>query len=788
MIFMLSFVLPLILLFLVKRIIDQQAHSFRNLESKIDKLAQAQSEMRKALEEVKVAPAPQPKAWQPPVQNAPSTTPKETMRERPERKAYPLSFRDEPARKTVAVYEPPPGEVKPSWFSRWLARNPDMEKFIGENLVNKIGIAILVLGIAFFVKYAIDKQWINEAGRVSIGILCGVILVGLAHFMRNSYRSFSSVLAGGGISVFYFTIAFAFHQYALITQTAAFAIMVLITLFAVLLALLYDKIELAVIAAVGGFLTPFMLSTGEGNYIVLFSYLAILNTGLLTLAYFKRWPLLNILSLAFTALITGGWITRTLLQEKTTVSFTLVLLFVTVFYLQFLAMNMVHQLRNRAPFKSVDFSILLFLNAGYFAAGMVLLDQVQDGRYRGLFTIAAGAINLLLAAFFIRREKTDRNLLYLLVGLTLTFLTLAVPIQLEGRAITLFWSVEMVLLLWLFRQSRMQLFYPSSLIVAVLALISLLMDWAQVALQTDSFLVLIYEGPRGLVTNIVAMISFGAFAALLQKQTAPLPYPAEGIAVRRVAWMLSAVIGYLTAFYGVNLLFREMVFPDVVNVYHRLITAFFALIGLVYLHNRKRGRYHWAQPGIALLLVCYHLFSFDAIEGLRSGVLEGRYHWMHLFAHWISGAWLLAYFYYAARTMQRTDNLSLPAGRVAWIISVLLVIFFSQELQHVYVVAGYRLAPVTELLEQYGKAVLTIVWALCSFTLMWLGMHYKQRTLRIISLTVFSVALIKLFLFDLADISEGGKIAAFILLGILLLTISFMYQKLKKMIIDDVQD
>jgi len=144
-----------------------------------------------------------------------------------------------------------------SWREKWLRNNPDLEKFVGENLVNKIGIAVLVLGIAFFVKYAIDQNWIKEIGRVCIGIGCGIILVGIAHYLRNSYRSFSSVMAGGGIAVFYFTIAFAFHEYQMFSQTIAFSIMVVIIVFAVLLSLLYNKIELAVIAVVGGFFSAF---------------------------------------------------------------------------------------------------------------------------------------------------------------------------------------------------------------------------------------------------------------------------------------------------------------------------------------------------------------------------------------------------------------------------------------------------------------------------------------------------------------------------------------------------
>jgi uncharacterized membrane protein len=118
--------------------------------------------------------------------------------------------------KTADFVPPKPRVPEPSFFEK----HPDLEKFIGENLVNKIGIAILVLAIGYFVKFAIDSGWVGPAGRVGIGIACGAILVGIAHWLRNSYKAFSSVLAGGGLAVFYFTITLAFHQFNLFSQTA----------------------------------------------------------------------------------------------------------------------------------------------------------------------------------------------------------------------------------------------------------------------------------------------------------------------------------------------------------------------------------------------------------------------------------------------------------------------------------------------------------------------------------------------------------------------------------------
>ena len=165
-------------------------------------------------------------------------------------------------RKPVKAWEPPhqiEKEPELSFFERY----PDLEKFIGENLINKIGIAILVLAIGFFVKYAIDNNWIGPAGRVGIGILCGGILVAFAHRLRNSYKAFSSVLVGGGLAIFYFTITLAYHQFHLFGQTTSFIILIVITIFAVVLSLLYDRQELAIIALTGGFASPFIVWNGH---------------------------------------------------------------------------------------------------------------------------------------------------------------------------------------------------------------------------------------------------------------------------------------------------------------------------------------------------------------------------------------------------------------------------------------------------------------------------------------------------------------------------------------------
>jgi uncharacterized membrane protein len=360
-------------------------------------------------------------------------------------------------------------------------KNTDIEKFIGENLANKIGIAVLVLGIAFFIKYAIDKNWINEAGRVVVGLLCGGILIGFAHYLRNTYRSFSSVLVGGGLTVFYFSVAFAFHQYHLIGQTAAFIFMVIIAGLGVVMSLFYNRQELAILATIGGFITPFLVSTGQENYIALFTYICILNAGLMVLAWFKRWPAINTIALFFTTFIYGGWlIKRMIFEDPGTLPYGDAFLFATLFYICFVVMNIINTLRLKERFNGFDFIILLSTNFLYYAAGMFIFGYWGGDNSEGIFTAGLGIVNLVLAAVFYPRKQVDRNFVSLLIGLAITFLSLTAPVQFRGNHVVLFWAAETVVLYWLYLRSGIKQLRYGSFLLAVLMLTSLFITWTQV--------------------------------------------------------------------------------------------------------------------------------------------------------------------------------------------------------------------------------------------------------------------------------------------------------------------
>ena len=551
-----------------------------------------------------------------------------------------------PAEKLPPVHPIKPSEPVEGWWDKWVRNNPDFEKFVGENLANKIGIAVLVLGIGFFVKYAIDQNWIKEAGRVCIGIGCGIIMIGIAHYLRNTYHSFSSVMAGGGIAVFYFTIAFAYHEYGMFSQTTAFVIMIIITAFAVAISLLYNKLELAVIAVVGGFLAPFLVSNGSGNYIALFTYLLILNIGILAISYFKKWPLLHIISFFFTLIIYGGWLVQQISFSNTPLPYKNALLFASAFYIVFLSIVLINNLRTQKPFRAFDFTLMMLITFSYYAEGMFILGEWNNGAYQGLFTIVMSMINLCLAWWLYVTHKGDKNLLYLLIGLTLTFLSLAAPVQLHGHSITMFWAAEAVLIYWLHQKSKISIFKYSSVIVLTMMMISLLMDWSIANGKSNSALPLIFNNWQGIVTNIVVILSLGLYSFLLLKNSgdeyvAALKNKTAGIAVAA----LSALIAYLTCIFAVNLHFEIQQSFAIPNVYHQLITYLFIALLLLLVKKFKPFEKPWAEIFLVLAGFVMFISSCVAVDNLVTGIIEKQYAAKHLYMHWLNDIALLCLFY-----------------------------------------------------------------------------------------------------------------------------------------------
>ncbi len=661
-------------------------------------------------------------------------------------------------------------------------KNPDLEKFIGENLANKIGIAILVLGIGFFVKYAIDQQWISETGRVFIGILCGGILISIAHRLRNSFSAFSSVLVGGGIAVLYFTIAIAFHEYRLLSQVAAFLLMVVITGFSVLFSIVYDKRELAVLSIIGGFATPFMLSTGEGNYVVLFSYLLILNAGMLVLAYHKKWSIVYLISYAFTILIYGGWLLNKFNPQMTAGALT----FATAFYLVFFFMNIINNLKERTSIRELEIWLLLSNTFLYYAAGMYVLHNPVGYDYRGLFTASMGVFNFIFAYALFRNKRVDKNIIYLLIGLVLTFISLAAPVQLEGNHITLFWSAEAVLLLWLAQKSGIKLIKYTSVIVMGLMMVSLIMDWAQIYQSYTTELNVLVN--KGYITSLVSLASLVVTYKLLREEDADEYMPVSQY--KSFLVYTSACLVYLFNLLELHYHLRANI--DLASTRYIILGTYnmVFLLLIVLMRNRLPAADKVINlPGYAgvLAVVAYLVAYYPFTLTERTEYLLNRVSALGFAFHYLLLALVLVISALGLRNFIKNPPVEKFNRFTWWFFIGAFVFIASTELDNIILMISHNpgLMNKSVILRHSHKIGYPILWGVSAFILIAIGMKEKIKDLRIISLTLLTITLLKLFLFDIRGISEAGKIIAFISLGVLLLVVSFMYQKLKKLLLDD---
>ncbi|MBC6109653.1 DUF2339 domain-containing protein [Pedobacter fastidiosus] len=702
-----------------------------------------------------------------------------------------------------------------SWWDKIKEKNPDLEKFIGENLINKIGILILVLGISYFVKFAIDKNWISEPARVGIGMLVGGLIMLIAHKLRINYKAFSSVLVAGAIAVFYVIIAIAFHDYHLFGQKVAFSIMVLITAFSSLVCISYNRIELAALTLIGGFAVPFMVSTGEGNYIVLFSYIAILNIGVLSIAYFKRWMLINIQVYVFTIILFAVWLFKALNQVHP--PYFGAIAFAFLFYIIFILMNILNNIKNKSTFSAIQIAILVSNTFIFYGEGLSIIANYHP-ELKGLFTALLSIFNLVCAWIIYKKSGNDKNVIYLLIGLSLSFITLAVPIQFKGNYITLFWAAEAVLLMWLAQKSKVVSFRFGSIIVHILMGISLVVDWINIYGNEDEVLNILIN--PAFISSIFSLASILAVWRLLkteeEEEFSQFGIPFNVQVYRQ--WLQTCVLlsAYIAGFLEINhqafYYLEDTYAPSSVMVlYHFLFSAL-----LIYFQRNKTGFTQAFTIALSILNIVLFVFLFStfAFSETESGLRLQTFGSLAYTLHFVM---LLIVFYFVFFLREKREYLKINANILIWISSFLVVYLVSSELMlHVMFFSLDKISAseiskyIAENLSatsgrisrsdalQYladskihdikmlvVKTGFPILWAVLVFIFLIFGIKNKAKHLRIVALTLLGITVAKLFIYDIRNASETGKIIAFILLGVLILIISFVYQKIKNLVITD---
>lgn len=323
--------------------------------------------------------------------------------------------------------------------------------FKGGNPLARIGIVILFFGAVFLAKYAAENSLFPIGFRFIAIALGAFALLIIGWRLRDQRLVYAQLLQGGGIAGLYLTVFAASRLYQLLPLGFAFGLMIVIALAAAILAVAQNALSLAVIGTAGGFLAPILISTGSGNHITLFSYYAVLNLGVFTVAWFRTWRVLNVLGFVFTFTITGLWRAHGY-QPADLFSADG---FLILFFLMYVGVSILNCVRQPPNLKGyVSGSLVFGLPVVAFTLHATLMSRIEFAL--AWSALALGAFYLALGwVLFRTRRDTFRLLVEAFAALGVIFASLAIPLAFDTRTTAAMWAVEGAGLLWLgVRQQR----------------------------------------------------------------------------------------------------------------------------------------------------------------------------------------------------------------------------------------------------------------------------------------------------------------------------------------------
>ena len=675
-----------------------------------------------------------------------------------------------------------------------------LEEFVGRNLISIVGIIITIIGVGIGAKYAIDNNLISPAMRILAGYLFGATLFVIAVRLKAKYLSFSAVLLSGAMAILYFITYFAYSFYGLMPQTLAFTLMLLVTVATVGAAINYNRQIIAHIGLVGAYAVPFLIASDAGSAWILFGYMAIINFGVLAVSIKKYWKPLFYTSFGFTWLIYTAWF---LGGYRPATDFSLAVSFLTVFFLTFYTTFIAYKLIAKEEFGAENVFLLLANSFVFYGLGCAIIAEEPGGRgFFGFFTLINAALHFTVAAIVKKYALADWRNLNFLAALGLVFTTLAVPVQLSGSSVTLAWTAQAAVLFFVGRTRKVPLCEYFAYPLMILALLSLLNDWAAPFIMNLYIFVTPFLN-SGFVTAIMFVAAFGFIYYIYKNHQTAVENSFDSIA--RYALPAIILVALYNAFrveignyFESELARTAATFPDGslvrdndLNLFNFIWQLNYSMLFLALLSFVNAGKIKNYLLGSitlglsALLLLVFLTGGLFVLGELRTSYLAQTHAEMfargsfHLLTRYFSLGFVGALIFAAYQSITRSLDQHFPELKLR------------QAFDFVFYGALLWLAS-SELLNwgavwriiDADKLGLSVLWGIYALVLVVIGIAQRKKYLRIGAIVLFTVALAKLFFYDIAALGTIAKTVVFVSLGILLLIISFLYNKYKHLIFD----
>lgn len=335
-------------------------------------------------------------------------------------------------------------------------------RLMGSNPLARIGVIVLFFGVASALRLAAQAGWLPPELRLAAAVATGVAMIGFGLRLPGDgpRRMFALAIQGGGFALLYLAVYFALARYGFVGPAPAFLLFAALGVACAVCAARQSSQVLALLGLSGAFVAPMLASSGQGQYVVLFSYYLLLDAFIIALSWRRAWRALIFAGFLFTFAVGAGWGLRSYVADD----YLVVQGFLIAFFVLFTATHVAQTVLRAPGAAGWQSGSLLF--GPPLAAGVLQAALVQPYEYGAAISAALAGLYYLGLAGLLRSRAPDETLTFRAhAGIGAALLTLAVPLAFDLQMTAAIYAVEGAAALWYgcARASRLTLWAGAAL-------------------------------------------------------------------------------------------------------------------------------------------------------------------------------------------------------------------------------------------------------------------------------------------------------------------------------------